>query len=65
MEEGQQERYHKWLTIPLHPGALRYYREAGVPGIEEFAKSVEIKQHATRLIGRVAHLYWLDRILIP
>jgi len=21
---------------PLHPGALRYYREAGVPGIEEF-----------------------------
>jgi TRAP transporter TAXI family solute receptor len=28
------------FTIPLHPGALRYYREAGVPGIEEFAKSV-------------------------
>lgn len=23
---------------PLHPGALRYYREAGVPGIEEFVK---------------------------
>lgn len=22
---------------PLHPGALRYYREIGVPGIEEFA----------------------------
>lgn len=21
---------------PLHPGALRYYREVGVPGIEEF-----------------------------
>ena len=21
---------------PLHPGALRYYREIGVPGIEEF-----------------------------
>jgi TRAP transporter TAXI family solute receptor len=28
------------FTIPLHPGALRYYREAGVPGIDEFAKSV-------------------------
>ena len=28
------------FTIPLHPGALRYYREAGVPGIEAFAKSV-------------------------
>lgn len=23
---------------PLHPGALRYYREAGVPGIEEFVQ---------------------------
>ncbi len=23
---------------PLHPGALRYYREAGVPGIEDFVK---------------------------
>jgi uncharacterized protein len=23
---------------PLHPGALRYYREIGVPGIEEFVK---------------------------
>ena len=21
---------------PLHPGALRYYREVGVPGIEDF-----------------------------
>jgi hypothetical protein len=21
---------------PLHPGALKYYREIGVPGIEEF-----------------------------
>jgi TRAP-type uncharacterized transport system substrate-binding protein len=21
---------------PLHPGALRYYREINVPGIEEF-----------------------------
>jgi len=28
------------FTIPLHPGALRYYREAGVHGIDEFAKSV-------------------------
>lgn len=25
------------FQAPLHPGALRYYREAGVPGIEEFA----------------------------
>lgn len=24
---------------PLHPGALRYYREIGVPGIEEFVAS--------------------------
>ena len=23
---------------PLHPGALRYYREAGIPGIEDFVK---------------------------
>ena len=23
---------------PLHPGALRYYREASIPGIEEFVK---------------------------
>jgi len=23
---------------PLHPGALKYYREIGVPGIEEFVK---------------------------
>ncbi|NNK96123.1 MAG: TAXI family TRAP transporter solute-binding subunit [Desulfobacterales bacterium] len=23
---------------PLHPGALRYYREVGIPGIEEFVK---------------------------
>ena len=23
---------------PLHPGALRYYREVGVPGIEDFVK---------------------------
>jgi TRAP transporter TAXI family solute receptor len=28
------------FTIPVHPGALRYYREAGVAGIEEFAKRV-------------------------
>ena len=26
------------FTAPLHPGALRYYREAGVPGIEEFVE---------------------------
>lgn len=26
------------FQAPLHPGALRYYREAGVPGIEEFAE---------------------------
>ena len=25
------------FQAPLHPGALRYYREAGIPGIEEFA----------------------------
>jgi TRAP transporter TAXI family solute receptor len=25
------------FSVPLHPGALRYYREIGVPGIEEFA----------------------------
>lgn len=25
------------FSAPLHPGALRYYREIGVPGIEEFA----------------------------
>lgn len=25
------------FAAPLHPGALRYYREIGVPGIEEFA----------------------------
>ena len=24
------------FNAPLHPGALRYYREANVPGIEEF-----------------------------
>ena len=24
------------LAVPLHPGALRYYREIGVPGIEDF-----------------------------
>jgi TRAP transporter TAXI family solute receptor len=28
------------FTIPVHPGALRYYREAGVAGVEEFAKRV-------------------------
>jgi TRAP transporter TAXI family solute receptor len=28
------------FTIPVHPGALRYYREAGVAGIEDFAKRV-------------------------
>ena len=28
------------FTIPVHPGALRYFREAGVAGIEEFAKRV-------------------------
>lgn len=26
------------FAAPLHPGALRYYREIGVPGIEEFVK---------------------------
>jgi len=25
---------------PLHPGALKYYREIGVPGIEEFVARV-------------------------
>ena len=23
---------------PLHPGALKYYREIGVPGIDDFVK---------------------------
>lgn len=27
----------KGFAVPLHPGALRYYREISVPGIEEFA----------------------------
>jgi len=27
----------KGFSVPLHPGALRYYREIGVPGVEEFA----------------------------
>jgi TRAP transporter TAXI family solute receptor len=26
------------FAAPLHPGALRYYREIGVPGIEDFVK---------------------------
>ena len=26
------------FAAPLHPGALKYYREIGVPGIEEFVK---------------------------
>lgn len=26
------------MTIPLHPGAIRYYREKGLPGIEEYIK---------------------------
>ena len=26
------------FSAPLHPGALKYYREAYVPGIEDFAK---------------------------
>lgn len=29
------------FAAPLHPGALRYYREIGVPGIEEFVKRTE------------------------
>lgn len=24
------------LTVPLHPGALKYYKEANIPGIEEY-----------------------------
>jgi TRAP transporter TAXI family solute receptor len=28
---------------PLHPGALRYYREIGIPGIEEFVKRTSAK----------------------
>jgi TRAP-type uncharacterized transport system substrate-binding protein len=28
------------FSAPLHPGALRYYREIGVPGIEEFVARV-------------------------
>ena len=26
------------FAAPLHPGALKYYREIGVPGVEEFVK---------------------------
>jgi len=26
------------FSAPLHPGALKYYREANVPGIEDFVK---------------------------
>ena len=29
------------FNAPLHPGALRYYRELGVPGIEEFVARTE------------------------
>ena len=29
------------FVAPLHPGALRYYREASVPGIEEFVERVK------------------------
>ncbi|MGI9521416.1 MAG: TAXI family TRAP transporter solute-binding subunit [Hyphomicrobiaceae bacterium] len=28
------------FTIPMHPGAMRYYREVGVKGVEEFAQRV-------------------------
>ena len=28
------------FTVPVHPGALRYYREAGVAGVEDFVKRV-------------------------
>lgn len=31
------------FSVPLHPGALRYYREIGVPGIEEFAANFPSK----------------------
>ncbi|MGA0129665.1 MAG: TAXI family TRAP transporter solute-binding subunit [Burkholderiales bacterium] len=31
------------FAAPLHPGALRYYREIGVPGIEEFVKRTSSK----------------------
>jgi len=33
----------KGFSVPLHPGALRYYREIGVPGIEEFAEKFPSK----------------------
>jgi len=36
----QKDAIVNGFTIPVHPGALRYYREAGVAGIEEFAKRV-------------------------
>ncbi|MCP5515084.1 MAG: TAXI family TRAP transporter solute-binding subunit [Spirochaetales bacterium] len=29
------------ITIPLHPGALKYYREAKIPGIEDFVKKFQ------------------------
>lgn len=28
----------KGLSLPLHPGVLKYYREIGVPGIEEYVR---------------------------
>jgi len=31
------------FAAPLHPGALRYYREIGVPGIEDFVKRTASK----------------------
>lgn len=33
-----KETVLRGFAAPLHPGALRYYREIGVPGIEEFVK---------------------------
>jgi TRAP-type uncharacterized transport system substrate-binding protein len=38
-----------WLPIPLHPGALRYYREAGL----EIPKEIVLKEKASGLSGRL------------
>ena len=53
------------FTIPLHPGLFAIIVKLACPALRNLRKVSAIKQHATRLIGRVAHLYWLDRILIP
>ena len=33
-----QETVLNGFGAPLHPGALKYYREISIPGIEDFVK---------------------------